>query len=101
MTDRMALSFVRGTISPDRLEEIAAPYRAAIARGLPSTMAATYLLSDASGTVAIATIWHDRADLDAMVASGEEPFARRLIRQAGGDPQAEFFDVMAASDAGA
>jgi hypothetical protein len=97
----MALSLVRGTISPERLEEIAAPYRAATARGLPSTMAATYLLSDASGTVAIATIWHDRADLDAMIASNDEPFARRLIRQAGGDPQAEFFDVVATSEASA
>jgi hypothetical protein len=28
-------------------------------------------------------VWQRRADLDAMLASGEEPFARRLIRSAG------------------
>jgi hypothetical protein len=93
----MALSFVRGNVAPDRLDEVAGPYRSAIAAGLPSTIAATYLLADAAGTVAIATIWRDRADLDAMAASGEEPFARRLIRQAGGDPRAEFFDIVATS----
>jgi hypothetical protein len=26
-------------------------------------------------------------------SSGEEPFARRLLREAGGDPEASFFDV--------
>jgi len=32
-----------------------------------------------------------------MVASSEEPLARRLIREAGGVPRAEFFNVVAAS----
>lgn len=35
-----------------------------------------------------------------MVATGEEPFARRLIREAGGEPTAEFFDVLESSTAG-
>jgi hypothetical protein len=93
----MAMSLVRGAVAADRVDEVANPYRAAISAGLPATITATYLLTVAAGGVVIATIWRDRADLDAMVASGDEPFARRLIREAGGDPSAEFFDVVAAS----
>jgi hypothetical protein len=99
-TVAMALSFVRGIVASDRLDEVVAPYRLAIAAGLPPTIAATYLLTDASGTVAVATVWRDRADLDAMVASGVEPFARRLIREAGGEPLAEFFNIAASSEPG-
>jgi hypothetical protein len=94
----MALSFVRGSVAPDRLDEVVAPYRSMIAGNLPPTIAATYIQTDAAGTVAIATVWRDRADLDAMLASGEEPFARRLIREVGGEPRAEFFDIVATSE---
>ena len=52
---------------------------------------------DGHGTVAIVSVWRDRADLDAMLKSGEEPFARRLIREADAEPRAEFFDIRASS----
>ena len=95
----MVLSLVRGTVAGERLHEVTDPYRAALGGDPPPAIAATYLLTGIDGSVAIATFWHDRADLDAMIATGEEPFARRLIREAGGAPTAEFFDVAAAATA--
>jgi len=86
-----------GSVTADRLDEVVGPYRSAMAVDLPPTIATTYLLTDAADTMAIATVWRDRADLDAMVASGEEPVARRLTREAGGEPRAEFFSVIATS----
>lgn len=95
----MVLSLVRGTVADERLHEVADPYQAALTGGPPPPIAATYLLTGVDGSVAIATFWHDRADLDALIATGEEPFARRLIREAGGTPSAEFFDVVAGATA--
>lgn len=43
--------------------------------------------------IGILSLWHRRADLDALLASGEEPPARRLIREHGGDPEATFWEV--------
>jgi hypothetical protein len=53
------------------------------------------------GTMAVATVWERREDLDAMRASGEEPLARRILREAGGAPDAAFFEIVgeARSDA--
>lgn len=44
--------------------------------------------------MAILSVWHRRADLDAMLASGEEPFARRLIHSAGGTPQVAIYEIV-------
>jgi hypothetical protein len=93
----MVMSVVRGSVEPARLDEIRLPYESAITAGLPPAIVATYLLTEPNRDVAIATVWRDRAALEAMVASGEEPLARRLIREAGGEPKAEFLDVIAAS----
>lgn len=95
----MVMSMIRGVVAADRLEEVRGPYAAAITAGTPPGIVTTYLLSGPGDLVAIATIWRDRAALDAMIATGEEPLARRLIREAGGEPSAEFFEVMASSAA--
>jgi hypothetical protein len=91
------MSIVRARIDPGRVDLIRMPYEAALAAGLPPAIVETSLLADESGDVAIATVWRDRATLDAMLATGEEPFARRLLREAGGEPRAEFFDILATS----
>jgi hypothetical protein len=94
------LSLVRGSVDPAAVEQIRTRYRAGVSGGRPPGLEATWLLRGADGTVAIATLWQDRSALDAMVATGEEPLARRLIRTAGGQPTAEFFDVLESSTGG-
>ncbi len=45
--------------------------------------------------IAIATVWKSRAGLDAMRESGETTFARRVLREAGGEPDVTFFEIEA------
>jgi hypothetical protein len=93
------LSFVRGVVPAAAVGDVVERYRAGLADERPEGLEASWLLRGADGTVAVATLWRDPAALDALRASGEEPFARRLIREAGGSPSAEFFDVLeSASD---
>jgi heme-degrading monooxygenase HmoA len=91
----MVVSLVRGTIEPERADDIVDRYAAAIGDGVPRSIIETHLLRGRAGEVAVLTLWRSRADLDAMIAGGEEPLARRLIREAGGTPVVEFFDVAA------
>jgi hypothetical protein len=87
------LSFVSASVAPDRRDDVIRPYSEAVAHGLPTGLRQTFLLVGEDETMAIATVWNSREDLDAMLASGEEPLARRLLREAGGEPQATFFDI--------
>ncbi len=89
------LSLVSARIAPERRAEVADPYRRAVAAGLPAGIDQTFLLVAEDETVAIATVWSSREALDAMRDSGEEPLARRLLREAGGDPEVRFFEVAA------
>ena len=89
------LTFVSAKISPDRHDDVIRPYSEAVAQGLPPELRQTFLVVGDDGTMAIATVWHRREDLDEMLASGEEPFARRLLREAGGEPEARFFEIRA------
>jgi hypothetical protein len=92
------LSLVTARISPERQAEVITPYRETISGGLPPAIRHTLLLVGDDDTVAIATVWKSREDLDAMLASGEEPFARRVLREAGGDPTVKFFDIAAEAE---
>jgi heme-degrading monooxygenase HmoA len=89
------LSLVTANISPRRLAEVTTPYREVAGAELPPGIRQTFLLIGDDDTVAIATVWNSREDLDSMLASGQEPFARRVLREAGGDPVVRFFDVAA------
>ncbi len=64
------VTIVTGAIPAGREHEVVDPYREAL------------------------SVWHRRADLEAMLASGEEPFARRLIRGAGGTPDVRIYDIV-------
>jgi heme-degrading monooxygenase HmoA len=88
------VSFVRAQIEPERREEVRRAYAQMVQRDLPPAIRKTYLLATEDGTVAIATVWRSREDLDVVRSGPEEPFARRVLREAGGDPRAEFFDVL-------
>lgn len=89
------LSFVSASIAPDRRDEVVRPYSEVVGGGLPPEIRQTFLLAGEDGTMAIATVWRGREDLDAVLASGQEPLARRLLREAGGEPEARFFDILA------
>lgn len=87
------VSFVSARVDPKRHGDVVEPYEAAVSVGLPPGIRQTFLLVGDDGTLAIATLWESREALDAMLASGQEPLARRLLREAGGEPSASFFDV--------
>jgi hypothetical protein len=40
----------------------------------------------------VVTVWRSREHLDRYLASGEKPFARRLLEDAGGEPIAEILE---------
>jgi hypothetical protein len=88
------ITLVSGDVTEDRVDEVIDPYREALREGPPETIAETFLLRDEGERLAILSIWHRRADLDTMLASGEEPFARRLIRGAGGTPEVRILEVI-------
>ena len=86
------VTWVSGRVEEDRLPEIERHFSAAIEGGLPPGISQTMLIRDGD-EVSIVTTWHSREDLAAMQASGQEPLARRLIREAGGTPILRVFDV--------
>jgi hypothetical protein len=89
------MSFVGARIATGRQKEVRRAYSEMVGRGLPPAIRETYLLAAEDGTMAIVTVWRSQEDLDTVRSSPEEPFARRVLREAGGDPRAEFFDVVA------
>ncbi len=89
------VTVVTGSIARDRVSEVVDPYREALKDGPPPALEETFLLQGDGGQMAIVSLWHRRADLDDMLASGEEPFARRLIRGAGGTPEVAIYEIVA------
>ena len=87
---------VSGRVAAERQAEVSGPYAEAVAAGPPPGIDQTMLLRDGD-EVSILTVWSRREDLEATMTSDEEPFARRLIRQAGGTPAVRIFEVVAAS----
>lgn len=87
------VTLVTGVVSEERLDDLAEEYRAGVAAGLPPAIQETFLVEADGGRVGILTIWRRRSELEAMLATGEEPFARRLIRTAGGTPEVTLYRV--------
>jgi len=90
-----ALSLVSALIAPERQPEVIKTYQGMVEAELPPVIRETFLLVSDDGTVAIATVWNSPEALDAVRYGPEEPFARRVLREAGGDPSAQFFDIVA------
>jgi hypothetical protein len=88
------MSFVGARIEPERQEEVRRSYVEMVGRDLPSAIRETFLLAAEDGTMAVATVWRSREDLDVVRSAPDEPFARRVLREAGGDPKAEFFEIV-------
>jgi heme-degrading monooxygenase HmoA len=95
------LSFVSASVSPDRRDEVTRPYSEAVGGELTAGVRQTFLLLGEDDTMAIATVWNSREDLDAYIASVEEPFARQVLREAGGKPKVRFFDIQVEARSGA
>ncbi|NJD28270.1 MAG: hypothetical protein FIA92_08225 [Chloroflexi bacterium] len=88
------VSIVTGTVSSDGLQQVADAYRSGLSEGPPPEIEETFLLEADGGRVAILSVWHRRSGLEAMIASGEEPFARRVIREAGGSPEVTVYRIV-------
>jgi heme-degrading monooxygenase HmoA len=87
------VTLVSATIPPDRVPDVTGPFSAAIRSGMPERRQTSLLRGD-DDRWAIVTVWNSREDLDSYLASVEEPFARRLFREAGGTPEVEVFEVV-------
>jgi hypothetical protein len=88
------VSFVSARIVPERQEQVRRAYVEMVGRGLPSAIRETFLLAAEDGTMAVVTVWRSREDLEVVRSAPEEPFARRVLREAGGDPRAQFFEIV-------
>ena len=89
------VTIVSGIVARERANQVIEPYRDALKEGLPPTLEETFLVMGEADQMAIVSVWYRRADLEAMLASGEEPFARRLIRGAGGTPEVRIYEIVA------
>ena len=94
------LSFVSARVSADRRDEVIRPYTDAVAGDLGAGVRQTFLLVGEDDTMAVATVWSSREDLDSYIASVDEPLARRILREAGGEPQVRFFDIQVEAQSG-
>lgn len=91
------VTMVSARISEERVEGLMAAFNQAVRAGLPEQRRQTSLLRGDDGGWRIVTLWSSRADLDDYLASGDEPFARRVLREAGGTPSVEVLEVVGAS----
>jgi antibiotic biosynthesis monooxygenase len=92
------ITMVSARIAPARIPEVTARFSAAVRAGMPERRQTT-LLRGGGDLWRIVTVWRSRADLDAYLASVEEPFAIGLFRMTGGSPEVEVFEVAGDSSA--
>lgn len=88
------ITLVTGDIPTHRVEALEEAYRELVRGGLGPALEDTFLVKAAGDRVGILSLWHRRADLDALLASGEEPPARRLIRTHGVEPEVTIWEVV-------
>ncbi|MEP6807293.1 MAG: hypothetical protein ABI978_01705 [Chloroflexota bacterium] len=88
------ITFVLAEVDDDHASQIATSLQAVIDGGLPPQIEETFLLRGPEDAIAILTAWRTRDDLDRMLASSDEPVARRLMRQAGGTPTVTIYTVL-------
>jgi hypothetical protein len=86
------VTMVSARIAPDRVPMVTGPFSAAVRAGMPERRQ-TWLLRGEGDVWRIVTIWRSREDLDAYLASVDEPFAIRLMRSAGGTPEVEILEI--------
>jgi heme-degrading monooxygenase HmoA len=92
------VTLVRARIAPERAAEVTGQFSEAVRAGMPERRQ-TSLLRGEGNVWQILTVWRNRADLNAYLASVDEPFAHRLLRTAGGTPEVEIFELILDSNA--
>lgn len=88
------VTMVSARITPDRVPDLTGAFSQALRAGLPGQRRQTSLLHGDDDLWRIVTVWRSREDLDAYLASGAEPFAPRLLREAGGSPEVDVFELI-------
>jgi heme-degrading monooxygenase HmoA len=92
------VTMVSARIAPERVPEMTGLFSEAVRAGMPERRQTSLLKGD--GDIwRVVTVWRSREDLDAYLASAQEPFALRLLRAAGGTPEVDVFEVVADSNA--
>ena len=90
-------TFVTAQIRVERVAGLETDFRELLRAGGQPGMPGpekSFLLRTGEDRVAILSLWASRADVDALLASGEEPPARRLIRAHGGTPEVTLWEVV-------
>ena len=91
------LTVVSGMVDPDREDDLAAAYGRVLAGVIPDGLLASALLRGDGQRWQIATLWRDRAALDAMLdtmrASVDVPAAPQVFRAVGAEPTLTVFEV--------
>ena len=85
------VSMVSARIAPERVTDVIERFGAALRAGMPERQHVSLLRGD-GGLMRVVTVWRSREHLDRYLASGEKPFARRLLEDAGGEPIAEILE---------
>jgi hypothetical protein len=92
------LTVVSSIVEPAQEEHLAAAYQAVLDADLPAGMIASALLRGDGNQWQIATLWRDRAALDAMRAlmgiRPDLPAAPRVFREVGSESTLTVFDVI-------
>jgi hypothetical protein len=88
------VTFVTGRVPPAQRAKVIREYEEAVRDGPPASIELTLLLED-DAELAVLSIWRSPDALEQMRASGEEPFARRLLREAGATPSVRVLGVVA------
>ena len=92
------VTMVSATIAPERASDVTGPFSKAVRAGMPERRQTSLMRGDGDRWL-IVTVWRSRDDLDAYLASVDEPFALRLLRSAGGAPEVEVFELVVDSSA--
>jgi len=88
------LTVVSATVDAAKEGELAGAYQAVLAEQPPDGLVASALLRGEGNRWQIATLWRDRAALDAMRAGPEPPAAPRVFRSVGAEPTLAVFEVI-------
>jgi hypothetical protein len=93
----LILTVVSAIVDPAREGELTAAYQAVLEEERPDGLLASALLRGESNQWQIATLWRDRAALDAMRSGAQPPAAPRVFRCVGAEPTLAVFEVANAS----
>ena len=88
------LTVVSARVDPTREADLTAAYQAVLGEERPDGLLGSALLRAADNLWQIASLWRDRAALDAMRAAPEPPAAPRVFRNAGAEPLLTVFEVV-------